>query len=194
MNTTHTLLISYSLCWDQSDAIFRCTMPLFMTLSCQCYLPETRTQTDTHKLLHEHTCRLTKLTETITECTTCPSCWLTINCLWLSIALLLPTTSPLAQVLSYCRLASGIVNHWDFFWTPNVLKPTYTNMSHYKSLKPPWLFVCECRDSNQNMCVFAWTHVCVNASECVCSACTCVVWWLASVKDGENKSNTIETN
>lgn len=75
--------VTHSLCWDQRYAVFSCALPFFMTLSCQCYLLQTYTQTHTehpHKLtlLQTHTCILTNLVEAITEPS--PSCWLAIKC------------------------------------------------------------------------------------------------------------------
>ncbi len=77
--------VTHSLCWDQRYAVFSCALPFFMTLSCQCYLLQTCTQTHTehtHKLTlpqtHTRTCILTNLMEAITELS--PSCWLAIKC------------------------------------------------------------------------------------------------------------------
>lgn len=43
--------VTLLLCWDQRYAVFRCALPFFMTLSCQCYLLQTYTQTHTE---HPH--------------------------------------------------------------------------------------------------------------------------------------------
>ena len=79
--------VTHSLCWDQRYAVFSCALPFFMTLSCQCYLLQTYTQTHTRSIpvnslyfkhTHTHTCILTNLMEAITELS--PSCWLAIKC------------------------------------------------------------------------------------------------------------------